>query len=230
MNVEDDFQFSGDLGGVEHAVIYTHARRAAEVHAASAINARRIHVDDREDLIQEAMLGLCRQIGRFDPARSSIRTFVERVVYSKINSAIRTRRTIKRRFSEPLTEYEDPRRFAPDFEYRVDVQRALDRLSSYDRMVATMLVDTTPAEAARALRIARSTMYVVIARIRDVFVETGVYPVGYLAPAARKINVASHRTLSTDVAYVVSSQTNSGHSKSTRRTVYRKADTPVGGL
>lgn len=228
MKVEVDFQSSIDLGGAEHAVIYSHARRAAEVHAARAVCAGAVLPDDREDLVQDALLGLCREIGRFDPARSSIRTYVERVVLSRIQTAVRARRTIKRRFSEPLTEHEDPRRFGAEVEYRVHVQRALDRLAPPDRMVASLLVDMTPAEAARALQIARSTIYLAIARIRDVFVEAGVYPIGYLAPAVRGNIHSESRTLSPDAAYVVNSQHSSGNSNPTRRNVYRKADTPVG--
>lgn len=203
-----------------------HARRAAEVHAARAVSSRRICPDDREDVVQDALLGVWRALPSFDPTRASVSTYIERVVQSKITSSIRDRRALKRRFSEPLTELQEARDAITAIHYEVDLQRALDRLSPYDRMVATLLVDQTPAEAARSLGIARSTLYVIIARIRKVFVDAGVYP----ACKTQQNNPSLHRTVSSSAAYIVSSRPKLGQSKPTRRNVYRKADTPVGGL
>jgi RNA polymerase sigma factor (sigma-70 family) len=212
------------------ASAFSHARRAAEVHTASAIHARRLQIDDREDVIQDALLGLCYQIGRFDPARSSIRTFVEHVVQSRITSALRRQSAIKRRIQEPLPMLGGALRFDLSTEVQTDVLRALAQLSPHDRMVAMMLVEMSPAAAARSLQIARSTLYIAIARIRAVFVEAGLYPSAGRTNSTRTLEPKRLRTRATAAPRIAQGQRRYDPSSSARRNVNRKADTPVGGL
>ena len=212
------------------ADIYPHARRAADMHAARATTSGRDHHDDRDDLAQNALIHVWKRIDQFDSTRASLPTFVERVVTSSITSSIRKSQAAKRQTVELSGGLPDPRNFVHETHVRVDVERALDRLRPYDRIVATLLADMTPAEAARALGIARSTIYVVIARIRDAFVAAGLYPLTGSKVSLAKIYSGSRRTLPTTAAYIVTSRTETGESHPTRRSVDRKADMPVGGL
>jgi RNA polymerase sigma factor (sigma-70 family) len=148
---------------------HPYARRAAKVHAARAVRAGFVHCNDREDLIQDALLGVWQQLRRFDAERASMGTFVERVVSSKLTSSVRKRRAAKRQTCELVIDVADLRNFAHEIEVRLDVEPVLDRLQPFDRMVATLLIDHTPTEAADALEITRSTVYRSISRVRSAF-------------------------------------------------------------
>jgi RNA polymerase sigma-70 factor (ECF subfamily) len=156
---------------------YPLARRAAEVRSASVVSAVPFTNVDREDLHQEALMGVWRELGRFDSSRASLRTFVERVVYSKIASALRSQGT-SRRISgvDALADHAVP----PDesIDLRTDVARALTTLSDGDRKLALLLADHTPTQAGRQLHISRSTVYERIRRIRAAFIAAGLGPRG----------------------------------------------------
>jgi hypothetical protein len=66
----------------------------------------------------------------------------------------------------------------PAIERRTDITRASASLSDRDRQLAALLADHSPAEASRALRIARSTVYEGIGRIRVAFAAAGLAPRG----------------------------------------------------
>jgi DNA-directed RNA polymerase specialized sigma24 family protein len=89
---------------------------------------------------QEAIVGLRRAFPSFDPSRSSLRTFVERVIVSRVTSVLRLQHAAKRKpvfFDAPaVMEYEP-------IEVRVDVERVLAAVSD-DRRLACLLVDHTP--------------------------------------------------------------------------------------
>jgi len=153
----------------------THARRAAMVHAANAVAAGRVLRDDREDLAQDAMLGLVRELPKFDGTRASLPTFIERVISTRVASAIRRRRASKRVPAHEdwfATSCQD---YGQAADLRVDVWRVIQSLPVGDRRVAAILTEHSPAEAARILGLARSTVYLSIERIRDAFVAAGIY-------------------------------------------------------
>jgi RNA polymerase sigma factor (sigma-70 family) len=154
---------------------YPHAWRAASIHTTKSLTKHQQLVCDREDILQDVMLGLWREIPNFDPRKSSLPTFVERVVKSRTSSAIRDRRTLKRTTMAPLTSEPVSECASSKFHLRADVERLLAHLTPFDRLVAEELIERTPTEAARALGVSRSTLYLAIERIRAVFVAGGLY-------------------------------------------------------
>jgi RNA polymerase sigma-70 factor (ECF subfamily) len=147
------------------------AQRAAKVRAASAKLSRADF--DREDLEQEALIGVWSALDRFDVSRASIRTFVERVVANSIASIIRRSRSDKRAPRDDDRFHGESPRFSLTIEVRLDLDRLIANLGRRDRKVARLLEEYRPAEIARALKISRTAVYRSIERIREVFSEAG---------------------------------------------------------
>jgi RNA polymerase sigma-70 factor (ECF subfamily) len=152
------------------------ALRAVQVRAAAAVGTGRVAAADREDLEQEALLGLWMALRHYDASRASLRTFLERVADKRFASLLRRRR------SAVLIERLDGHRLAaadgiPAVQFHVDVERVLAPLGDSDRALALLLVDHGPTEISRMLGIARSTVYARIARLRRAFLEAGYGPV-----------------------------------------------------
>ncbi len=148
------------------------ALRAVQVRAAAAVAAGRAPAADREDLEQEALLGLWMALRHYDASRASLRTFIERVADKRFASVLRRRR------SPVLIERLEGHRFAtadgiPAVQFHVDFERVLAPLGDPDRTLARLLVDHGPTEISRVLGIARSTVYARIARLRRAFREAG---------------------------------------------------------
>jgi len=154
---------------------YSFARRAAEVRSAAAMFTNHPASVDREDLEQEAMVGLWRALPKYDPSRASLRTFVECVIATKIASVLRAQRVLRR-----VPDYDaPPQRLGQaiaSIELRSDVEGVLAVLSDGDRQLALLLVEHTPTEASRQLRVSRSTVYLGIRRIRTAFADAGFGP------------------------------------------------------
>lgn len=159
----------------DFAEAYPIARRAAEVRSAAAMATNHSTIVDREDLEQEAMLGLCRALPLFDPSRGSLRTFVERVIATKIASALRAQRVLRR---VPAYEVPPPcfEQATAAVEFQSDLRGVLAVLSDGDRQLALLLAKQTPTEASRRLRVSRSTVYQGIRRIRIAFINAGLNP------------------------------------------------------
>jgi len=159
--------------GFDHALSL--ALRAVQVRAAAAVAAGRTPAADREDLEQEALLGLWMALPHYDASRASLRTFLERVADKRFATLMRRRRG-------PLTvERLDGHRFAtpdgiPAVQFHVDFERVLAPLGDPDRTLALLLIDHGPTEISRMLGIARSTVYARIARLRCAFREAGYDP------------------------------------------------------
>ena len=78
---------------------YPIAARAAKVRATAAVVSGAIPVADREDFEQEGLTACWRALPQFDPARASLRTFIERVIASRIASLVRAARRSPARVS-----------------------------------------------------------------------------------------------------------------------------------
>lgn len=148
---------------------YPHARRSAEVYAARAIRGRFAALDEREDLVQDALLAAWLQMRRFDSRRAGLRTFTEIVVRSAIGSSLRKRRHVRDHGLAFDRCVGDASNHARAIQRRVDVALVLERCHPFDRKVAMLLVDHSPSEVATAMRVARSTVYRSIERLRAAF-------------------------------------------------------------
>jgi RNA polymerase sigma-70 factor (ECF subfamily) len=151
------------------------AMRAVQVRAAAAVATGRATAADREDLEQEAFLGLSLALRHYDASRASLRTFLERVADKRFASLLRRRR------SPVVIERLDGHRFAtadgiPAVQFHADFERVLASLSGPDRTLALLLIDHGPTEISRMLGIARSTVYARMARLRRAFREAGYGP------------------------------------------------------
>jgi RNA polymerase sigma factor (sigma-70 family) len=157
--------------------IYPLARRAAEVRTAAAVARATVVPADREDLAQEALVAVWRALPHYNPSRASLRTFVERVIATRFASLMRTRR--RKPALEPLEHYQPVGLDGiPALEFRADFQLVSASLAERDRRLATLLLDHSPTEASRALRISRSTVYEGMRRIRTAFADAGFGPRG----------------------------------------------------
>jgi RNA polymerase sigma factor (sigma-70 family) len=128
---------------------------------------------DREDLEQDAMVGLWHRVSRFDPARASLPTYCERVVMTSITSALRRATAKKRTVRNDATLPADPVSLLAQIEVQIDVERALGTLKKKDRRVAHLLADYRPSEVAQTLGISRQAVYRSKDRIRMALCAAG---------------------------------------------------------
>ncbi len=151
---------------------YPIALRAAQVRSAACVATAGLPAAEREDLEQEALMWVWRALPHYDPSRSSLRTFIERVIANRFASLLRARRRQLR-----LVPLEDQhlatRDGIPMVEFRSDLQRVEGSLPECDRRLLPLLMEYNPTDASRELGIARSTVYQRIRRIRAAFADAG---------------------------------------------------------
>lgn len=143
--------------------------RSARVRAAGLS----LLVADREEFEQEIVLGVWVALPKFDAGKASLATFIDRVAATKATSLAR-RASAKKRGECPLPRGPDPLQLLRRLELQVDFERVLRTLDKEDRRLADLLSMQSAADAARALRVSRATVYRQIDRIRDTFVRAGI--------------------------------------------------------
>ncbi|MGD1096340.1 MAG: sigma-70 family RNA polymerase sigma factor [Bryobacteraceae bacterium] len=153
---------------------YPLAQRAANVHSAAAFRALDMAGLDRQDVAQEVILAVWVNLGRFDPFRASLPTFIERVSATKVASILRRGKAQKRARVDSDSLNIDPMDIRVTVELRVDVRRALSLLSLADQNMARLLLHYKPAEVARKLGCSRAAVYRGIERIRAVLKRLGL--------------------------------------------------------
>jgi RNA polymerase sigma factor (sigma-70 family) len=155
---------------------YPIASRAARVRATAAVVSGAILVADREDFEQEGLTACWRALPQFDPARASLRTFIERVIASRIASLVRAARRspahvpLNAAGSRPVDSGADVQ------ELYADVERLTSLCGWHDQQLMLLLLEHSPAEAGRMLGISRSTVHGKILRLRRRFVAAGLAP------------------------------------------------------
>lgn len=159
--------------------------------------------DDYDDLQQEMMLDLLRRLGKYDPDKAALTTFVARIVDRKISNLIRHRRQEKRDYrrqvcpldaqvedhdgqqrgldeilSQDAYDEEVGRHDCPEAARKdlgLDLASALDDLPAELLELARRLQTRTVAEIARELGVPRSSLYEKgIARLRKIFEDRGL--------------------------------------------------------
>lgn len=157
---------------------YPIAARAAKVRATAAVVSGAIPVADREDFEQEGLTACWRALPQFDPARASLRTFIERVIASRIASLVRAAR---RSPAHVALNAASPRLVDSEAEVQelyADVERLSLAFECHDRRLILLLLEHSPAEAGRILGLPRSTVHDRIIRLRRRFVAAGFVPNG----------------------------------------------------
>jgi len=153
------------------AQAYPLVRRAARVRLA-ALPRTAMDFDDGRDLEQELMVAAWQALRHYDPARASLRTFVETIVSSRLSSLLRARRSQPR--LEPLQDHMAAGLDGiPAVEFRIDFQRVSSQLAEPDCRLAIYLMNHSPTQAGRAFGISRSTIYQRLGRIRFAFENGG---------------------------------------------------------
>jgi RNA polymerase sigma factor (sigma-70 family) len=157
---------------------YPFAARAAQVRATAAVVSGAIPAADLEDFEQEGLTACWLALPKFNPARASLRTFVERVVASRIASLVRAAR--RSPVHVPL-KAAGPRPVESGSELQ-ELYADIDRISlafcCHDRQLIFLLLEHSPAEAGRMLGLPRSTVHDRILRLRHRFVAIGYGPNG----------------------------------------------------
>jgi RNA polymerase sigma factor (sigma-70 family) len=157
---------------------YPIAARAAKVRATAAVESGAIPVADREDFEQEGLTACWQALHQFDPARASLRTFIERVIASRIATLARVARRAPARVPLnaagplPVGSGADVR------EFLADIERLSAAFGCRDRELILLLLEQSPAEASRMLGLPRSTVHDRIIRLRRRFVAAGLAPNG----------------------------------------------------
>lgn len=149
------------------------AVRAARARSAAAAAVCGAGFIDREDLTQEALTAVWTALPRFDSTRASLRTFVERIVASKIRSVFRRVRAAKRTKRDQPGDATLVWDMVSEIELQLDLLRVLRGLPSLDRKVAYLACENHPAEIARILGMSRPAVYRRIERIRTVLAIAG---------------------------------------------------------
>ncbi len=157
---------------------YPIAVRAAKVRATAAVISGAIPLADREDFEQEGLTACWRALPKFDPGRASLRTFIERVIASRISSLARAARQSPEHVPLQDAGPQPIDSGASAHEFRVDVERVASAFGCCDRRLVFLLLEYTPAEAGRMLGVSRSTVYDRILRLRPSFVAAGLVPNG----------------------------------------------------
>jgi len=160
-------------------------------------------LDDYDDLQQDMMLDLVRRLGKYDPGKAALSTFVARIVDRKLSNLIRHQRQKKRdyrqqvcsldaqvedrdgqprgldeilsqdTYDDEVARHDQPATARQDL--KLDLALVLDELPEDLRQLAGHLQTRTVAEIARELGVPRSTLYEKgIARLRKIFEDRGL--------------------------------------------------------
>ena len=181
-----------------------YARTAIRVKTTQLIRRRGFSRSERPDIEQELMVYLLSQADRFDPSRSSLNTFVARVIDSGAATLVRNRKRLKRcpekgveiKSLALLVEQDDepPTRLASlispeDQERRTGTQslskaelfELVESVSAANAMmpphlqaVCRSLMERNRTETARELNISRRELEAAIAVIRERYAQAGL--------------------------------------------------------
>ena len=157
---------------------YPLAVRAAQVRATAAVLSGVIPPSDIEDFEQEGLIACWRALDQFDPTRASLRTFVERVVASRLASLARAARRTPMQIHLSAKGRWLVASEADEKEIQADVERLAMAFGAQDRQLVFLLLEHSPAEVGRMMGLPRSTVHDRILRMRSRFMTAGYAPNG----------------------------------------------------
>lgn len=145
--------------------------RQAEIRASQLVAYSGFTRDDWEDLRQDLLLDYLERLPLFDAGRGAPRGFMFGVVRNRAARLAAQRRKAGR----PVVADLGSRPHADlDHDLRLDVAAAVARLPEHLRVVAELLLESTPREVAHAIGKSRSRVYQMIGEIRTAFEQAGV--------------------------------------------------------
>lgn len=152
------------------------ANRTAQIRASVAVQCGFVPSSDLDDLIQEGLIACWRAYSRFDPARASCRTYFEYVVGSRLATVIRSGRRMPRSVELDSAAELRAADTISSSDFGIALQRLLLELTAQEQRLVRLLLIHSPAEAARVLGVARSTLHDQIRRLRPKFLAAGLAP------------------------------------------------------
>ena len=173
------------------AILSTYAQDRIRFHANRLSRKAGFDRSEREDLEQELAMDLLRALRRFDPTRSSLPTYISRVIYRRCCTLLRDSRKPMRHLGSlgeragdqlirderhRMTGYE-PDRFRPTVEDKETaelVQQAVSQLPDNLKRVALLLMTHTQAEASRVLGVSESSIHRSRQKIRKRLARLGL--------------------------------------------------------
>jgi len=185
----------------KHDEIVDYAARIIRHKAKQLIGTAGFTRLDREDLEQEMMLDLLMRLPKFDPNKSTHKTFVARVVERKVSNLIRHRTQEMRDYrretyslNEPIDDgdggtIERSQTIADQHDRRpgrhrrsdqeavelvLDVQAMLMRLPADLRRLCELLKSGSIADAVREMDIPRTTLNYRVKKLRKLFEKAGL--------------------------------------------------------
>ena len=191
------------MENAKQGVLNGYAREVIRHKARQLIGKYGFTRDDYEDLQQEMTLDLLRRLGKYDPEKAGLTTFVARVVDRRISTLIRHQKQEKRDyrcqacslnapvengtgeafnmdeilsqddFDQQVGRHDGPQ--SERLDLRLDLSQAMAELPDDLRQLAVRLQTKTVAEIARELGVPRSSLYDKgISRLRKLFEDKGL--------------------------------------------------------
>lgn len=171
------------------SLINTYALDRIDYHVKRLGRGLHLSEHQREDLRQDLTLDLCKAARRYDPSKSSPRTFVSRVLtWAALHRArcIRNERQCAARSPIHLSQLQrENRGFAPlaprtsepsAHDLVLDLRQGFARLSRRQQQTAEALKNQSVAEIAAQHRAHRSTVYRDLGSMRATLSELGLNP------------------------------------------------------
>jgi DNA-directed RNA polymerase specialized sigma24 family protein len=150
--------------------------RAATVQFARFSSVFCLTAFEREDVIQESLLSLWSSFPAHKSTRSSIRTFIERIVTNKVVSLVREVRADRRRHGKACS-IDSAKGLASQLrhcpELRIAINEVLSGVDAFDRAVALSLVNFSVVETSKRLAVPRGRVNRSIGRLRSAFAAAG---------------------------------------------------------
>ena len=190
------------IAPLDQTAIDQNVLRVVHYKAAQLVGTYGFSRSDGEDLQQELLADYFVRLRKFDPAKSSCRTFLRRVIQHRVATLLEAQRAACRDYrllcnspdcsaefvggeSVPLGEIvsadDCERRIGRTTlssrdreELRIDVDNAISLLPAELANVAVLLKSLSTVEVGRQLSLSRSTLYRRLARIRAVFAAAGL--------------------------------------------------------
>lgn len=165
------------------------------------VYAHGFNISDRKDIEQELALEVSRCSSKFDPAKSSLKTFLSLIIDRRVQDLLRHRSAKKRNplkeaisFNETLDDGDGnqtqlvellsddtdnpfdpaPNRTIDAITLKLDVDSAVALLPPELQEVCQALTTNNPSEVARIMKISRSALYSRIRAIRTIFTAAGL--------------------------------------------------------